>query len=691
MAVLGASATPGALGAAVIDNLDRLKFKGDVHLVNPKRDYIGTRRCLKSVEELPSGVDVAVLAIPKAAVPDAMRALVSRAIGAAIIFSAGFAEGGEAGLAEQRELAKLAREHRVMLEGPNCLGFVNYVDGVALTFVETPALLLRERSGVAIISQSGALAAVLGVTLTSRDVGLSYSISTGNEAASGVEDYLEYLLDDANTTVFALIVEQFRQPARFLELARRAAGLSKLIVLLHPGRSRAARDSAVTHTGALAGDYQTMRTQVGHRGVVVTQNLEEFGDVVELVYRFGLPPTAGTAVLTESGAFKALTLDLCEEVGLRLPALTDTSSPALRSVLPDFVPVSNPVDLTAQGLVDPGIYRRALAALFSDERFGTIMLGIIQTDAKTANAKFPPILTALRELPRSKPVVFAGLDEGAAVPPVYVQEARSLGVPYFPAPDRALRALARVMHAPRFEISERQPLAFSGPVLPGIIPEYQAKRLLAPLGVPFPRGQLVRSLGDAQETASQLGYPVVLKAQAASLPHKSDAGGVILNIKSSAELSAGWTRLEQNIASNCPGLQLDGVLIEAMSASGVEVIVGGRHDRDWGPVILVGFGGVQAEILQDVALLPATASDRQIVDALYGLKSGVLFGGFRGSPALDVQAITHLAGTLGAVLLGEPALAEVDLNPVIVYPRGRGVLALDALLRVSEDRSTAIR
>jgi hypothetical protein len=175
----------------------------------------------------------------------------------------------------------------------------------------------------------------------------------------------------------------------------------------------------------------------------------------------------------------------------------------------------------------------------------------------------------------------------------------------------------------------------------------------------------------------------VLKAQAAALPHKSDAGGVILNIKSSAELSVGWTRLEQNIAANCPGLQLDGVLIETMSASGVEVIVGGRHDRDWGPVILVGFGGVQAEILQDVALLPATASDRQIVDALYGLKSGVLFSGFRGSPALDVEAITHLAGTLGAVLLGEPALTEVDLNPVIVYPRGRGVLALDALLRVS--------
>jgi acyl-CoA synthetase (NDP forming) len=682
VAVVGASATPGALGASVIDNLDRLRFAGDIHLINPKRDSIGSRRCLSSVAELPLGVDVAVLAIPKAAVLECFKALIGREIGAAVIFSAGFAEGGEGGLAEQRELARLAREHRVMIEGPNCLGLVNYVDRVALTFVETPAIEIEGRKGVAIISQSGAMACVLGVTLASRDIALSYSISTGNEAASGVEDYLEYLVDDPHTAVIALIVEQFRSPKRFLELAARAVSQGKPIVLLHPGRSSAAQESAATHTGAMAGDYQVMRTQVSHRGVIVTGNLQEFGDVLELAYRLGFPKASGAAVLTESGAFKALTLDLCEELGLELPTLTDADAPVLRKAIPDFVPVSNPVDLTAQGLVDPGIYRRALAALMSDDRFGTIVLGIIQTDEKTSAAKFPTILQALRELPRAKSVVFAGLDEGAVVPRTYVDELRALGVPYFPAPDRAFRALSRMAGVSRRACAHSVPLRLKQRPPPGIVPEYLAKQLLAPLGFPFPRGQMVRSLDEAREAAKRQGYPVALKAQAAALPHKSDAGGVVLNLKSPEQLAAGWARLQESIARNRPELTLDGVLLESMGESGVELIVGGRHDKEWGATVLVGFGGVQAEILKDVALLSAEADRNTLISALYSLKSGVLFRGFRGLPALDVEGVAALVEKLGALLIGEPSIAEVDLNPVMVYPRGRGVMALDALLQV---------
>jgi acyl-CoA synthetase (NDP forming) len=383
VAVIGASATPGALGASVIANLDRMRFSGDVHLINPNRDAIGSRPCLKSVDELPLGVDVAVLAIPRAAVINTVEALARRKVGAAIIFSAGFAEGGEVGLADQRELARIARDAGMIIEGPNCLGLVNYVDGVALTFVETPALALNSRPGIAIVSQSGAMAAVVAVTLASKELGISYSISTGNEAASGVEDYVEYLLDDVHTQVLALVVEQFREPARFLELARAARTRNKPIVLLHPGRSSAARESAATHTGALAGDYSVMSAKVRREGVLLAGSLEEFGDILDIILRCPTRPAGGSAVLTESGAFKALTLDLCEEIGLPLPTLTDESAPALRSALPAFVPVGNPVDLTAQGLVDPDLYRRALAALVTDERFGCIVLTIIQTDART--------------------------------------------------------------------------------------------------------------------------------------------------------------------------------------------------------------------------------------------------------------------------------------------------------------------
>ncbi|HLZ97607.1 MAG TPA: CoA-binding protein, partial [Steroidobacteraceae bacterium] len=329
VAVIGASATPGALGASVIANLERLKFSGDIYLVNPNRDAIGSRLCLKSIEELPSGIDVAVLAIPRVAVLNAVKALASRQVGAVIIFSAGFAEGGEAGLADQRELARIAKYAGMIIEGPNCLGLVNYVEGIALTFVETAAVASGSRPGIGIVSQSGALAAVVAVTLFSKGLGVSYSISTGNEAASGVEDYVEYLLDDRHTHVIALVVEQFRKPKRFLDLARLARERGKSIVLLHPGRSRAARDSAATHTGAMAGDYSVMRTQVQHAGVVLADNLEEFGDVLDIISRCPARPSGGAVVLAESGAFKALALDLCEEIGLPLPVLTDQSAPAL--------------------------------------------------------------------------------------------------------------------------------------------------------------------------------------------------------------------------------------------------------------------------------------------------------------------------------------------------------------------------
>ena len=685
VAVVGASATPGALGASVVANLDRMGFRGEIYLINPKRDLIGQRRCLKSVDDLPLGVDVAVLAIPRLAVLETVRALAGRGVGAAIIFSAGFAEGGESGVAEQRELSRIAQATGMVIEGPNCLGLVNYVDGIALTFVETPATALGSRPGIGIISQSGAMAAVVGVTLTAKTLGISYSVSTGNEAASGVEDFVEYLIEDPNTRVIGLIVEQFRQPRRFLDLARRALSVDKAIVLLHPGRSRAARESAATHTGAMAGDYLVMRTQVEHQGVMVAENLEEFADVLELTLRCGATPSRGTAVLTESGAFKALTLDLCEQLGVDLPMLTDESAPLLRAALPNFVPVSNPVDLTAQGLVDPDLYRRTLGALLQDERFGSIVLGIIQTDASTSHIKFPPLIGALRDLKPQQAVIFAGLDEGATVPAEYIEQLRSLNVPYFPSPDRAFRAVARWCGATERDTATVEATPVGLPEkLPakGVLAEYRSKQLLVPRGIPFPVGRLVKTLEQAQQAAAEMGLPVVLKAQSGDLPHKSDAGGVILGLKDAEAIAEGWGRLQSNIAYHRPGLILDGVLIEKMSKPGVELIIGGRNDPDWGPVVLAGFGGIQAEILQDVRLLPANLTIAGIVRELGLLKSAALLRGFRGSPVLDVAAAADIISRVAAVLRAEPSIREIDLNPVIIYPQGEGAIALDALVVV---------
>lgn len=678
VAIVGASEKPGALGNSVLRNLERHGFSGPIHLINPKRDEIAGRACLKSIADLPEGVDAAVLAIPGAAVLDTVRALAGRGVGAAVIFSAGFAEGGEEGMAAQREVARIAAEHGMVIEGPNCLGMTNYVEGIPLTFVETPVLDLSGRPGVGIVSQSGAMAVVLGTTLMSKGLGLSISVSTGNEAASGVEDYVAYLLDDPNTQVIGMIVEQFRKPAAFLALAERARAAGKTIALLHPGKSSAARESAATHTGAMAGDWHVMKTLVERAGVVLADGLEELGDVIDLAMRCGPIPAAAAAVLTESGAFKALTLDLCEAIGLDLPAPGEATAAALRAAIPDFIPVSNPMDLTAQALVDPDLYRRTLAPLLADPAYGAVVLAIIQTDEATARLKFEPIIDAVKALSPEKPVIFAGLDDGAPVPQHYIDQLRALNVPYFPSPDRAFRAIAR-LGAPR-DTAKSSGATLSVAMPSGVIPEYLGKQLLAPLGIPFPNGGFAASIQDAKAVAARIGYPVALKAQSAELSHKSDAGGVILNLADEVALEAAWTKLYADVAAYAPGLKLDGALVEAMGKRGVELIVGARNDPEWGPVILAGFGGVQAEILQDVRLMPADLTREAIMAELRKLKGGALLDGWRGSPALDIAAVAEIVEIIGRLLRGTPSIREIDLNPVIVFAKGEGAVALDALI-----------
>lgn len=682
VAIVGASPTPGALGAAVLQNLERAGYAGDIHLINPKRAEIGGRPCKASVDDLPMGVDCAVLAIPNAAVLESVRACARRGVGGVIIFSAGFAEGGEEGRAAQAEIARIARENNMIVEGPNCLGLVNYVDGTPLTFVQTQVKRTGGVPGVAVVSQSGAMAAVLGISLASHGMTISFSVSTGNEAQSGVEDYLEYVLEDPAVRVVTMIVEQFRQPKRFLELARRARKIGKPIVLLHPGRSSAARESAATHTGAMAGDYQVMRSLVSRAGVVIVDALEELLDVTSIAVSYPQRPKRGCGVLTESGAFKALTLDLCEQVGLELSPVNDAVHAGLRAVLPDFIPVSNPMDLTAQALVDPELYRRTMAVLLGDDSFGSIVLGLILTDKATSDLKLPSVIGAIKDLKPKKPVLFAGLDEGAAVPQAYIDELRALGIPCFPTAERAFRALAHLAaaapHDPGAPVAGKGSTALANAT--GVIPEYRAKDALASLGVALPKGRFARSLDEAYAAAEVIGYPVVLKAQSPDLSHKSDAGGVVLNLADAEALREGWERLYGNIARARPGMKLDGVLVEAMGKRGVELIVGARNDKDWGPVLLVGMGGVMAELLHDARLIPANLPAAEIAAEMLKLKCAPLLKGFRGDPPVDIAAAAEIVAKIGALVQAEPRIREIDVNPVVVYPAGQGAVALDALI-----------
>jgi acyl-CoA synthetase (NDP forming) len=682
------SATPGSLGGGVLADLERFGYRGDIHLVHPTRAEINGRQCVPSTEALPDGVDCVVLAIPTSGVIEAVRGCAKRGVGGVIIYSAGFAELGDEGRARQRELAEIARAAGMAVAGPNCLGHVNFVDGISLTF--GPAQPRPPKApGVSVISQSGAMASVMRAALIPRGIDIAYTVSTGNEAVSGVEDFLAHLLDDSSTRAIALLVEQFRHPRRFLELARQARSIGKPIVLLHPGRSQAARTSAATHTGALTGDYDAMRTLVARAGVAVVDSMEEFVDLTEMVVRCPPPPEKGAIVFGESGAFKGLMLDLADTIGLELPAPEGASKEVLAALAPGLILPTNPVDLTAQALVNPGLYRTALTPLLQDERYGSVVLALILSSSQMVRFKADPILATIRDLKPAKPIVFAMLGEDSPVPDDVIEEFRALGVPFFRSPDRAMRALAAFTrlgqaHADARRRREAAPSPPAEPLSPGVIPEHVAKPLLAASGVRAPESGCARTLQEATAIARRIGYPVVLKAQSASLSHKSDAGGVILSLGSEAALAEGWRQLEANIERARPGLKLDGVLVEAMAPKGLELIVGARISVDWGPVLMVGLGGVLAEALRDVRLLPSGMSVEEISAELRKLKGAVLLDGFRGSPPIDVEAAASAIGALDRFIASHPEIAEVDINPLVVHPRGQGATALDALIVVRE-------
>ncbi|MEP7245594.1 MAG: acetate--CoA ligase family protein [Gammaproteobacteria bacterium] len=570
------------------------------------------------------------------------------------------------------------------MQGPNCLGMINYVDGVPLMFGATPFEAFGDRRGVAVVSQSGAMASAVRVALQARGIGVSYSVSTGNEAALGAEDFLEEFIADPRTPVIAMLVEQIRRPAKFLELATRARDAGKFIVMLHLGRSAAGREAAKTHTGALSGDYAVMAAHAKARGVCLVDSLELLIDVPELLIRLkNTQSPGGTVVVAESGAFKGMALDFCEAVGLELPQLSASTHTALAKELPPFSPPSNPLDLTALPLIDPGLYGRVLDVVARDSAFGSVAIVISLPSASSAERKLPTIIEALSSYKGNQAVVFAMLGEDCPIPLSFVDGIRATGTPFFRSPERAFRALAALKELARKPSAITLTVRSGAAALePGTIPEYRAKQLLERQGLKMPPGRLVVSLENALAAANELGFPLALKAQSSLLPHKSEAGAVALDIRDSASLRSAWSAMQSRLAAERPGVSIDGMLLERMSEAGIEIIIGARNEGGWGPVILVGLGGIFTELLKDVVLIPAGVGRAEIEHALRSLKAAKLFDGFRGSPPADVDAAITVVERLSALLLRHPEIVEADLNPVRIHPRGQGATVLDALFVV---------
>ena len=675
IAIVGISSRAGSAGQVILQSLKLNDFKGNIHLVGRSSETIDGRPVLKSPDELPEGVDLAVFTLPAAGVRAAIEACARRGAGSALVFAAGFAEVGDQ--ATQDAVTTTARAGGLAVVGPNCLGVTNNVDGIWLHMLYAREAQRGVEGGVAFVGQSGGLLGHFQRAADGRGLPLTYVISTGNEAGLEGTDFLEFLADDRATRVIAIYSEQIRRPQQFLAACRRARAAGKPIVLMQAGRGAKARKAAQSHTGALIGDFATIRTQVEDAGAVVVHTMDEMMDLVEILVRYPIPPTKGPGILTASGAYVALTNDFADETGLELPALDAATLKKVSEVLPAYGNYGNPLDVTAG--FSPDSLPIAVKALLDDPNVGMLFISFPISYAGVAAA----FNKGMADSP--KPKVMVALGDTWPLPPDIMQAVNESPAVFSRSSDRMLRAITLYTRYGRSLARARvpaNPALFAGmPRLgKGTQPEWLSKKILSAAGIRVPDGELARDPDDAVAIAKRVGYPVALKAQAAALPHKTEAGGVMLDLVDEGALRAAWDTMQQNVERAAPGVTLDGCLVETMSPKGLELMIGAKRDPAWGTVLLVGLGGIWVEALGDVQLLPVDADETQIVEALHKLRAAKLLTGFRGAPPVDVEAVAKAVLAIGRLMQTTPAIVEIDVNPLIVHAKGQGATALDALV-----------
>jgi acetate---CoA ligase (ADP-forming) len=692
VAIIGISAKPSSAGRIVLELLANNKFTGPVHLVGRSSPDIDGHKVLPSIDELPQGVDLAIFTLPAAAVRKAVEGCVRRQVKAVVIFASGFAEVGDDGTGEQDRIAEIARAGGLALVGPNCLGFMNFVDGFAAVFFSpqpTPRLPDGTRGAVAIVAQSGGLGSHLQSGLNTRGVPVSCWISTGNEAGLGLADFIQYLLDDPVTQVVTLYAEHVRRPQEFIDIAGEALRRGKPIVMMHPGRGEKAKQAARSHTGALTGDHAVMRTLVEHAGVVVVDTLDELMDVSEILARFPGPSKGDLGIVTFSGAFCGISHDFCEDIGVRLPPLSPDTLAHLTPILPAFLPPKNPLDLGTQTIWEPELLQICVQALLRDPAIGGVAISIPPTSPRHATLYIEGIIAASKA--SAKPLALAILGDAAPLSAEFTTIARNNNIVVSRSSDRTLRAMGKVIDYGNRNsaLAQRKATPVGSISIPelghGTQPEWLGKKVLAALGLRIPAGDLARSAEAAVGIADRIGYPVAMKAQAAKLAHKTEAGGVVLSVADADAVHRNWAALHVNVERAQPGLKLDGVLVEAMSPRGLELVVGARRDPRWGPFLMVGLGGIWVEALGDVRLMAPDLTEDEIVEELAKLKTAKLLYGFRNSPPVDVKAVATAAAALGRLMRARPDIAEIDVNPLMVYAVGQGTTALDALIVTGGD------
>lgn len=676
--VVGASQDPNKLGFGLARNLLQSGYRGAVHFVNPRGGTLLEQPVWESVVAVPDPADLAIILIPAPAVSRALVTCGERGIRAAIIASGGFRETGAEGAALEQDCLAVARRYGMRLVGPNCIGFLDTHLPIDLTFLPPPG---PTPGAVAFISHSGAICAAVIDWARGQGFGLSRLLSMGNQADIAETDVLAPVAADPYTRVITLYLEGISAGQRFIDEARRVAE-EKPIVALKVGRFASGQAAVASHTGALAGRESAYTAAFRRAGVLRAETSEELFDWARALAWCPLPHGRRVAVLTNAGGPGVTAVDALEMHGLTLAELQPETEAIMRAALPPAASVHNPVDMVASA--SPQDYATCLRALLDDPGVDSILVVVppppMHTTGAVARALIPLIYAA------KKPVVAAVMGERL------IQEAvehfRAAHVPEYRFPERAASALAvlvqRAEWLSRPRSQPRQPVDVdriaAAELLagtPGLVAPDTLSTLLARYGIRAPAEGVATGPAEASALAAHIGFPVALKLLSPDITHKSDVGGVVLNVRNAEEAAAGYTTLLRRVQEAAPQAAIDGVLVQQMVGDGQDVIVGAIRDPQFGPLLMFGSGGVEVEALRDVAFALAPITVREAEELLANTWAGRRLGGYRHVPPADQDAVLDAIHRLSQLVCDHPDLQEIEINPLRVLERGQGALALD--------------
>ncbi len=657
VAVIGASTSPYKMGHEILKNIIDGGFKGAVYPINPKADVILDLSCHKSVKEIAEAVDLAVIIIPARFVPQAVQECGEKGVKGAIIITGGFAEADDQGEKLQQQVVEAAQKFGMRIIGPNCQGVNNPHHPLCASWP-----LLTYQGKIALISQSGTVGAAMMDWLSEDKLGTSSFVSMGNRADVDEADLIAYFNQDENTDVIAAYIEGIKRPEQFIKSVKQ---LKKPLVVLKSGRTPKGKVAAESHTKALAGADAIYEALFAKYNICRAYTIEEFYDYAKaLAY---LKPPKGNRILfiTTSGGAAILATDQAEQEGLDVSPLPQGVVEAITPLIPAHAIKSNPIDLTGD----------ATAKMFSDvievtrKHYDT--LGVIFGDpVEDASSVVTPGANEL--------ITFLG---GADVERYERQQMHIMGIPVFPTPERGIKALAQVLERKTLAVPQKPTLTV--PATGRQLSLHQAFARVAEQGLPCTNFALADSPTSAAQIAQEQGFPVALKISSPDILHKSDVGGVQLNLDSAEAVKKAHNELLSAVKLSSPEARMDGVLVSKMAPPGLETIVGMNRDPQFGPVILFGLGGIMVEIFQDVSLRLFPLTKDEALAMIREIKGYGLIAGYRGGPAVDEQALADCILAVAKMAKNHPEIVEIDLNPVFAYPDG--ILIADARIIEQEE------